>query len=561
MLASRYRTNLVSRISVESGVLAGAGLILVTLSLYPAAILLRNSFLDANLRPSITHFVRAFSDDFFLYVPLWNSLRLSATATGLSLLMAVPLAFFVSRTDMAGRKIVAVLLIGPYIVPSYALSMAWALMFKTNGILEGLTGGMSPIPPYGFWPVVLVSATHLFPFAFILLANTMATLNPEIFEAARIHGANRWYLLRRVALPMLLPATLSAAVLVFAYVMAEFAPAMLLGTPEGFYVLTTQIWSFATVYPTDFHLAAVLCLVLILVTLFSLQASTVALGQRRFTTVGGNIRRPTQLSLGRFRHAALAYCVLFLLVTLVLPIISILLGSVHDLWGKGWGPSNWTIRHYQAIAEDSTYLRSIVNVLSLGFIAGFLAVILGAVVAYFIVRGARQVSKALEIAAFVPFVLPGVVIGVGLILGFSRPPLALYGTIWILVVGYIIRFLPFVVSACKTAIGQIDEQLEEAGRILGASWIGTQARIMLPLLRSPLLGALLLVFISVMKEVSMASIVWAPGAEVAPVMALIQFADGFLQEAVTLSFIMVVVVLIGSFFAVRLGAVKFVDVE
>ena len=551
---------MVSKFSAENGVLLGATIILLSLSLYPAAIILRQGFLGVDGQMSIAYFVEAFSNEFYLYIPFWNSLRLSMIATLISLLMAYPLAFLVSRTDMPARKTIAVFLIGPYIVPSYALSMSWVLLFSTNGIVEGLLGVESPISPYGFWPVVLVTATHLFPFAFILLANAMASLNPELFEAARIHGASRWYVLRRVTLQMLMPATLSGAVLVFAYVMAEFAPAMLLGTPEGFFVLTTQIWSFATVYPTNFHLAAVLCLVLIMVTFFFLQANTAMLGRRRFTTVGGNKGQPERTMLGGFRYAALAYCLIFLFFTLFLPIITILLGSLHDLWGKGWGPSNWTLRNFINITEDRTYKQSIINVLYLGLISGFLAVILGAIVSYFIVRGSRQISRLLEVISFIPFIMPGVVIGIGLILGFSKPPFDLYGTLWILVVGYIILFLPLVVSSCKTAIGQIDEQLEEAGRIFGASWLMTQAKVMLPLLRSPLLGAALLVFVSVMKEVSMASLVWAPGAEVAPVMALIQFADGFLQEAVTLSFVMIVLVFIGTFFAVRLGAVKLVDV-
>lgn len=559
-MLSKIQSFIMPKLSVENGVLLGAGVILTALSLYPAAIILRNGFLGVDGQATLNHFFEAFSDKFYLYDPFWNSLQLSLLATPIALLMAFPLAFLVSRTDMPGRKTIAILLIGPYIVPSYAISMSWVLLFSTNGVVESLLGIESPISPYGFWPVVLVSATHLYPFAFILLANAMASLNPEIFEAARIHGASRWYTLRRVTLPMLLPATLSAAVLVFAYVMAEFAPAMLLGTPEGFYVLTTQIWSFATVYPTNFHMAAVLCLMLILATFVFLRTNTALLGRRRYTTVGGNIRQPERTNLGRWRNPAMIYCLLFLFFTLILPIITILLGSLHDLWGKGWGPSNWTLRHFINISQDRTYKQSIVNVLYLGLISGFLAVLLGGTVSYFIVRGSRRVSRFLETVAFIPFILPGVVIGIGLILGFSKPPFDLYGTLWILVVGYIIRFLPLVVSSCKTAIGQIDEQMEEAGRIFGASWLKTQAKVMLPLLRSPLLGAALLVFVSVMKEVSMASLIWAPGAEVAPVMALIQFADGFLQEAVTLSFVMIVLVFIGTFFAVRLGAVKFVEV-
>ncbi len=118
---------------------------------------------------------------------------------------------------------------------------------------------------------------------------------------------------------------------------------------------------------------------------------------------------------------------------------------------------------------------------------------------------------------FIPFVIPGIVIGIGLILSFTGPPLALYGTMWMLLVGYVIRFLPIVTSSGTAAFRQIDEELEDAGRIFGASWLKTQIKILFPILKSTVLGAWLFVFVSVMKEVSMASIVWSPGTEVAPV--------------------------------------------
>ena len=550
-----------SALRPEGTVLLAAFLSLLVLSVFPAVIILRQSVFDGSGQLSAVNFIRVFTDSSVLHIPFWNSFRVSVMVVLIALLLAYPLAFLVARSDMPGRALVAALALGPYIMPSYALSMAWVLLFSTEGLGHALLGYEPGIPAYGFWPIVIVCAVHLFPLAFIVLANAIGSLNPELFEAARIHGATSRHRFFRVTFPMLMPAILSSGMVVFSFGMTEFAPAVLLGTSDNFFVLTTQIWSFATVFPTNYGAAAVLCLVLVASIAVVLQVNRAILGRRRYTTIGGNLGQSGLWRLGPWRYPALIYCIWLLGVTLVLPTVCLLVGSLIDLWGKGWGPSNWTTRHFVNLLEDRSYKQGIVNVLYLGAIAGVCTVLIGSVVGYFIVRGNRWISRSLEIVASVPLVLPGVVIGVALIVGFSTPPFDLYGTVWILVVGYTIRFLPLVVSSCTSAMAQINEQLEEAGRIFGANWVTTQVKIMLPLLKSALFGAVLLVFVSTLKEVGMAAFVWAPGAEVAPVMAVIQFADGFVQQAIGLSFVMLVLALVGTAMAVRLGAVKLVEVR
>ncbi len=545
----------------ETYVLLATALLLLILSLFPVAIILRQSLFDASNQLSAANFIRVFGDPSVLHIPLWNSVRVSITITAIALVLAYPLAFLVTRTDMPCRVMIAALTLGPYIIPSYALSMAWVLTFSAGGVGEALVGVEPSVPAYGFWPIAIVSAVHLFPLAFIMLSNAIGSLNPELFEAARIHGAKASQRLFRVTLPMLLPAILSSGMVVFAFAMNEFAPAALLGTSANFYVLTTQIWSFATVYPTNYGVAAVLSLILLAAITAVLQTNRLLLGKRRYTTIGGNLGQSAKLALGRWRYVALGYCVLLLATVLLLPTACILVGSLVDIWGKGWGPANWTLRHFADLLEDRTYKQSIVNVLVLGALTGLCTVLIGSIIGYFIARSGRRVSQLLEIGSSLPLILPGVLVGLALILGFSTPPFDLYGTVWLLLLGYVVRFLPIVVSSCTAAMAQISEQVEEASRIFGASWARTQFQIMLPLLRGPLFGAMILVVISVLKEVGMAAFAWAPGAEVAPVMALMQFTDGFVQQAIGLSFVMLVVALIGAVIAVRLGAIKFVDVR
>jgi iron(III) transport system permease protein len=552
--------NFLLGIRTEHVVVTLAILLLLVFVVYPYGLMLKKSIFTKTGDFTLENIKEAIASADVFLEPLLNSLSISFFVTLICLLIAMPFAYLVSKTDLPFKKLISIGLIVPYILPSYGLSMSWILLFSRNGVLEFFLGKELHFNVYGYWAIVTIQAVHIYPFAFILLTNAYAQLNQELFDAGRIMGADKRYVLRRITIPLLAPAILSSAILVFAYAMAEFAPAMLLGGPEGIYVLTTQIWSFTTVFPTNLPMAAILAITLMLCTLTVLTFNQIYLARRKFTTVTGKASRIDIISLGKWRYAALAFCLIFLFFVIILPLFTLLLGATIDIWGKGYGLGNLTLNHFKGVLfEQEDYKRSILNVFSLGVSAGAVAVVIGMVISYFIIRSRRAASRALNLVAFIPFVIPGIVIGIGLILAFTRPPLALYGTIWMLLVGYVIRFLPIVTSSGTAAFRQIDEELEDAGRIFGASWIKTQIKILFPILKSPLIGAWLLVFVSVMKEVSMASIVWSPGTEVAPVMALIAFADGEFSQAVSLSCVMIAVVLVGTWLAVKIGAVKFVE--
>ncbi len=547
-------------IKTEHIIVGIAALFTLIFIVYPYGIVLKKSILSKTGTFTLENIQKAIeSRDVFLE-PLLNSLSISFWSTLICLIIALPFGYLVAKTDLPFKKLISIGLIVPYILPSYALGMSWVLLFSRKGILEYFLGRELGLNVYGYWPIVWTQAVHIYPFAFVFIANAFAQFNQEFFDAGKILGGGKFYILRRLTIPLLAPAILNSAILVFAYAMAEFAPAMLLGGPAGVYVLTTQIWFLTTTFPTDLNLAAILAIILMVCTFTALIVSQSYLGRRKFTTVTGKASRIEIIPLGRWKNVALLISFAFLFVVIIVPLVTLFLGATINIWGKGFALANLTLGHLKEVFEDETYMRSIVNVISLGILGGVCAVSLGMVISYFIIRGGPVSSKILNLTAFIPFVIPGIVIGLGLILAFSRPPLSLYGTLWILLVGYVVRFLPIVTSSGTAAFRQIDGDLELAGRIFGATWIKTQIKILLPILKNTLVGAWLLVFVSVMKEVSMTSIVWSPGTEVAPVMALIQFADGHFSGAVALTLILIFIVLIGTWLAIRLGAVKFVEV-
>lgn len=527
--------------------------------IYPTGILLHKSLTDASGTFTLVNYAKAFTK---ISEPLINSLFVVGTVTVFSLLIAIPLGFLVARTDLPFKLPISILLIVPYMTPSYALSMGWVLLFTKNGVIESIFGIDVPFNVYGAIPIIIVQTVHLFPFAFIVMADGFAQMNPEIIQAARIHGSDLLTTMRRIVLPLLLPAILSGGILVFAYAMAEFGPAMILGIPVGFYVLTTQIYTYVTALPIDMRMASAFSIFLILIISVAVYINYWILGKRRYTTVGGKPTSFEVISLGKLKYPVLAICLLFLFLILVMPYIAVFFAATMDVWGKGYTLSNLTLRNFQYVLfESGATQRSIINVIILAVVAGAASVGIGLVLSYMVIRVKGNLSKLLDFLSFMPFIVPGTVFGVALILAFAKPPLAIYGTLWILLVMYTVHFIPIVTRSGTAALMQIDEELEDAGRIFGASWIGTFRKILLPLVKGAAFGAFILVFVSVMKEVSGASIVFSAGKEVAPVEAILRFSQGAFSQAAALSCILVFMVLAVTVVGIKSGVVKFIEVR
>ncbi|TDB87924.1 iron ABC transporter permease [Actinomadura sp. KC216] len=479
--------------------------------------------------------------------PIVNTLVVASLVTVLSLLISAPLAFLLACTDIRPRRTLTALMLVPYALPAPFLAMVWVNLFISNGVLEQLVGTSFGVPVYGMGALVVVQSFHLFPLAVTALATAWAGLGADLPGAARVHGASARREFRSVSLPLVRPALVNAALLVFAASVAEFGTPLLLAGPVGYRVLTTEIYSQLTVFPINVALASAMALVLCCVTYTTLIGARRMLRDRNFVTVrAGALAARRFVALGRARTPVSVLAGGVLLALIALPLATGVLIALTDVWGRGLGPDNWTAHHFADVLWKSDRTRhAIVNVVVLGALAGFCAAALGFLCAHLAIRRGGRSGRLIDTLVFVPYVVPGVVLAIGLVLTFRRDSLLpLVATYTILLLAYVLRFLPVAYRTENAALAQVDERFEHASRVFGASWPRATFGIGARLTTAALAGAWVLVFVSVLKEVSASTLLWSPGHEVAPVLAIVLFRDGEVQQGVALNLVLAVVAII-----------------
>jgi iron(III) transport system permease protein len=447
---------------------------------------------------------------------LVNSLLLASASAGLATLFAVPTAWVVSRTDMPGKPLVWVAVLGAFILPPYLGAIGWILLAGPNsGFLNlawrwgtGLHDALLNI--YTFGGMALVIALQSFPLIFIFVKSSLDLVSSEMEDAANILGAGTWKTMRRVTLPLVWPSILGGAILVFLEAIALFGTPAIIGIPARITVATTQLWQFFE-FPVRVEVAAAYAMPLLLITVALVGAQKLMLSRRGFVsqTGKGGERRPIQL--GAWRFAAFAWCALVAALSVVMPLLVLLEASFAKAWGRGLSWDNLTLGNYFfLIFRHETALSSIWHTLWYGAVSASLAVAIALAAAYAVNRRLVWYGSLLGFLAMAPFVIPGIIMAIGFYATYAPAPFSLYGTAAIIILAFTARFLPIAFASSSSAIGAVHPEMEEAARILGCGRLRTMARITAPLLRRSLLGGWLIVFIVATRELSTAIFLVGP---------------------------------------------------
>ncbi len=452
---------------------------------------------------------------------LANTLILGLGAGLMSVLLGVPLAWAAARSTVPFRRGIHALVALSYITPPYLTALAYIILLGPdaglfNRALRALTEASAPGPIdiFSMGGIIFVIGVHVFAFTYFLTYTALRSIDASLEEAAECLGASRWRVVRRINLPLVAPAITGGALLAAVDSMALFGPQAILGIPARIVFLPTRIYSTISNYPPRWSEAATLSLVLVLLTVFGLGLQRYYLEGRSFVTVGGKGVRTKQIEIGSWRWLLFAYCVAVLTFSAIAPISVLTLTAFSKSWIDPPGLDNFTVQHFRtALLDDQIAVRGIANSLRLATAAAFIAVAIGEAVAYLDVRTKVRGRKLLDYLAILPLGLPGTVMAVAVLLAFIRPPLVLYGTIWILLVAYVARFVPLATRSVNSAFRQIDPALEEAARIMGASWWTATRRILLPIARPGFLVAFLLVFIPAFGELSATILLYTGGTE------------------------------------------------
>ncbi len=447
---------------------------------------------------------------------LTNSLELATAVVAYSLLFALPLAWAVSRTDMPGKWLVWLTVLGAFILPPYLAAVGWILLAGPNAgflneVWRWLTGLHDPlVNVYTFNGLALVIALQSFPLIFIFVKGALDLISSEMEDAANILGAGLWTTMRKVTLPLAWPSIVGSAILVFLEAVALFGPPAIIGIPARINVAATQLWQFFE-FPVRVEVAAAFSMPLLLITLALITLQRRMQGRRGYVsqTGKGGARRPIEL--GPWRWLLFAYCAFVGLIAVAMPMIVLLEASFAKAWGRGLSASNFTLANYVfLIFQHETAMNSIWHTLWYSAAAASLAVLIAVLVAYGAHRRVVPFAGALGYLAMAPFVIPGIIMAIGFYAVFAAPPLSLYGTATILILAFTARFLPIAYTSANAAMGSLHPEMEEAARILGCGRLTTIRRITAPLLGRSLLGGWLIVFIVATRELSAAIFLVGP---------------------------------------------------
>ena len=497
---------------------------LIVLIVLPMSWLAVFAFTDRARHPTLQNFVTLFTDPDFLD-PLLTTAIIATTSAVICCLVAAPIGWLVSRTDMPGRQTIRALVTASFVTPPFLGAVAWELLAAPNsGLLNQLYRSMAGADAdalfniYSLTGLIFVISCYTFPFVFVLVANALDNMPGELEDASAILGGKAWTTARRVTIPLALPALVAGALIAFLQAMTLFGSPAILALPAGFHTMTTKIWSLFQ-YPPKLELAAAAAVPLLLLTILLLQGQKFLLGRRGYSVLGGKYGAPRLVELKRWRWVALAFCLTVLLNPVFLPYFALLNAAFSPNATTLVTPSTLTLHNIVFVfTELSSTQLALKNTVILGATTATVGTILALVIAYVTTRRAIRGYRVLGFLATAPVAVPGIVLGVGLFLSYTRPPFVLYGTLWILLIAFLTINLPSAYQQLQAAFATIHPELEDASRILGATRLQSLRQITAPLLRTGVIATWCFIFIGVMRELSAAIVLFTSQTKVLSVL-------------------------------------------
>jgi iron(III) transport system permease protein len=492
---------------------------------------------------TLANYAAAYGRDRYVQA-LFNSLELGACAALLAGVFAVPLAWAVSRTNMPGRGLVRMLVLATFITPPYTGAVAWILLAGPNAgwlnrLFVMLTGAESgPFNIYSFPGLVLVIALYSYPYIFIFTTAALELVSSEMEDAANILGAGTWRTMRRVTLPLALPAILGGLIICFLEAIALFASPAMIAIPARFNVVTTQLFQFFG-NPVRVEVAAAYAMPLLVVTVLLVVVQRLMTRRKGFVALTGKGGERRPIELGPWRWAVFGFAMLVATLSVFLPYLFLLQAAFAKAWGRGFGLDNLSLKNFHFVLfEHATAGTSVLHSFLYGGASATAATVIAIGVAYIVNRRLIPFADGLGFLCVAPFVIPGVVLAIGFYAAYAPPPLALYGTAWLLILAFTTRFLPIGYVNANAAIRSLNPEMEEAVRVLGGSRLLAMRKVVGPLLKRSLLGAWLLMFIPATRELSSAIFLYGPGTKVVSVMIFDMSDEGNFEYLAALALIL-----------------------
>jgi iron(III) transport system permease protein len=504
------------RFSVQSWICLGVLFALVIVVLVPIALLVVNTFNVAEPGQAAVYGLDTWRTALTspgLWTALINTAKVVLTVQGTSFPIAILIAWLLARTDLPRRRSLEFAYWIPFFLPTLGVTLGWILVLDPqSGLLNvwlkelGLTRD-SLFNIYSFWGIVFV---HLGTFSIsvkvMILTPIFRNMDASLEEVARVSGAGVWYTLRRVVIPLMMPALVVVFILGTVAGLNAFEIEQLLGFPARFFVFSTQMFGWVKASPARFGHATVLG-VLVLFTMLPLILGQQWLAGKRVATVSGNMKtQPTPLRKWKWPALILVYGVL-VFITLI-PVVFMLAGSFMSLFGFFDLPQVWTTRHWSEVLTDSKFLTALRNTLIVSTGTAIVSVAVYSAIAYIIARTNFVGRRAIGFLSWMPFAIPGVILGLGYLwFAFGVPFLTpLYGTVWLLILVNVLTVMSLGTQILQSTMANLSFDLEEAARVSGAAWLYIFRRVVLPLIAPTLAVVGIIAFVSAARQVATVAI-------------------------------------------------------
>ena len=463
---------------------------------------------------------------------IFSSLLLGVLVVIGSTIIAAPLAYLFSRTRFARYRAFDIIFMIPFMTPPYIASMGWILFMQKRGLLQQLIPSAAGSENWFFTlgGLVLVMSLHVFPFMLTILKNAMLNIPSSLEEAGAVFGASFGGRLRKIFMPLISGNYAIGALLVFVKTIAEYGTPATLGKRIGYYVFTTEIHRYATVAPIDFGKSAVLASVLVGVCLVMWFLQNYVTSRRSYNLVSGKGSRFAEIKLrAPAKILSWAYIAAVLLLSVGVPYFSVISTSLINLRGYGFRPGNFTFQHYiDLFTENEKGIKALGNSLILAVSAATICAVLGTLIVIAVRKSRSKLGKVVEVVGLLPEMLPGIVLVIGIMLFWNQiySVIPLYNTLGIMILAYVVLFLPYTIQYVTSSFTQISGSLEAAARVFGGSPFYIFRRVTLPLIMKGVFAGWTMTFIISFRELVTASLIAPPNTLVVSTYIVREFEQG-----------------------------------
>lgn len=553
--------------SSQALILVGCSLFVVYLAGIPLVMLLYGSFRSAPIGEpgavyTIQNYVKAYFDREF-YLLFWNSIKYALGTCAVSFVIGTYLAWISERTNTPLKKLFVVMALIPFIIPGILSTIAWILLLSPkigliNLVVQQALGLESaPFNIYSMGGMIWAEAIHLYPLGFLLMSAAFRNMDTSLEEAALTAGSNTLRTFMTVTFPLMRPAMFAVLLIMFVRGMEAFEVPALVGVPARISVFTTKIFLAIHQFPSDFGLAGAYAVTLLAIsTVGVLIYQRITRGEERYATVTGKGYRPRVIDLGPWKYVTCASAFFIFFLAVILPVFVLLWSSFIPYYGI---PSRelfdkLTLANFQYILNYPLALTAFKNSFYLSVGSATLVMLLTSVIAWITVKSKLPGRAFLDNMTFIPIAMPGIVLGVSLIWVYLTLPIPIYGTIWVLLLAYMTKFMPYGIRAASASMIQINKELEEASLTAGGTWFQTFRKVILPLLMPGFIAGWIYISIVALRELSTSILLYSYNSTVLSIMAFDLWEGGQYTYVCALGVLMVLLLVAMAFTARKLGA-------